>query len=120
MKRVAVAFIMVWISGGLLSGCASSKSAVFGEEMPTMKEIHDEKFSGEDKVLNSSPRLISDEDEPPENSSDFQWLPNPILNMHVFKHLSPAGYPVPGYNTFFRMYDKEQLAIPGEEVNWDQ
>ena len=54
MKRVVVAFIMVWISSGILSGCASSKSAVFGDEMPTMKEIHDEKFSGEDKALNLS------------------------------------------------------------------
>ena len=43
----------------------------------------------------------------------FPTLPNPILVMYVFPHVS-GGAPVPGYATRFSMYPADQFAMPGE------
>ena len=120
MRQMTLAFIMVWISSGLLSGCASSKNQIFGEDMPTMKAIHDEKFLNSTIEQAKPSRSISQSKESLNGDTEFQWLPNPILTMYVFKHLSPAGYPVPGYSTFFRLYDRDQLATPSELGGWEE
>ena len=120
MRQMTLTLIMVWISSGLLLGCASSKSQVFGDDMPTMKEIHDDKFSTSDENVPKPQRSINQQDKTTDKQAEFQWLPNPTLSMYVFKHLSSAGHPVPGYNTFFRLYDKEHLAEPGEQGGWEQ
>lgn len=45
----------------------------------------------------------------------FPTLPNPILVMHVFAHLSSTeNTPVPGYATAFPMYERIEFAMPGE------
>ena len=45
----------------------------------------------------------------------FPTLPNPILVMHVFAHLSSTeNTPVPGYATAFPMYERIEFALPGE------
>ena len=44
----------------------------------------------------------------------FPLLPNPILIMYVFPHLSRSGAPIPGYSTAFPLYDKPHYALPGE------
>ena len=114
MRQIVIAVITVWISSLILSGCASTKSGVFGDDMPSMKEIHDQKFQQSDETfLNPSRPILTDQSEQ-DSDAEFHWLPNPTLNMHVFRHLSPAGNPVPGYNTYFKMYDQDHLAIPGE------
>jgi len=50
-----------------------------------------------------------------ELDNTFRLLPNPVLVMYVFPHLSGVeGTPVPGYTTKFSMYDKPEFALPGE------
>lgn len=50
-----------------------------------------------------------------ELDNTFRLLPNPVLVMYIFPHLSGAeGTPVPGYTTKFSMYDKPEFALPGE------
>jgi conjugative transfer region lipoprotein (TIGR03751 family) len=44
----------------------------------------------------------------------FPLLPNPQLVLFVYPHLSPKGHPVPGYSVPFRMYEKDEYAMPGE------
>jgi len=50
-----------------------------------------------------------------ELDNTFRLLPNPVLVMYVYPHLSGVeGTPVPGYTTKFSMYDKPEFALPGE------
>ena len=118
MRKMILILIAIWINAGLLSGCASSKAKVFGTEMPSMKTIHDEKFhQANNEVLDRPHRSASDE--VIETHEEFQWLPNPTLRMYVFKHLTNAGNPVPGYSTFFRLYTRDNIASPGEQGGWE-
>ena len=104
---------LILISAIFISGCASSKSRVFGKNMPSMKAIHDSKFQREDSApIPSSGREV--QITTPATDSAFQWLPNPTLTMYVFPHLSGAGHPVPGYTTFFKLYTQDHIAAPGE------
>jgi len=50
-----------------------------------------------------------------ELDNTFRLLPNPVLVMYVYPHLSGVeGTPVPGYTTKFSMYVKPEFALPGE------
>ncbi len=50
-----------------------------------------------------------------ELDNTFSVLPNPVLVMYVYPHLSGVeGTPVPGYTTKFSMYEKPEFALPGE------
>ena len=120
MRKILLTLITIWISTGMLSGCVSSKAKVFGDDMPTMKTIHDEKFSKfKDNSQMKLHRAIYSDSEATPSEKEFHWLPNPTLTMYVFKHLSPAGYPVPGYSTFFRLYTQDHIAAPGEQGGWE-
>jgi len=44
----------------------------------------------------------------------FPRLPNPILIMYVFPHLSPEGVPIPGYATPYPLYQQPHYALPEE------
>ena len=44
----------------------------------------------------------------------FPRLPNPILIMYVFPHLSGELTPIPGYSTMFPLYEHPVYALPGE------
>ena len=48
MHKMIRALVLISISTSLISGCASSKSKVFGDDMPSMKTIHDNKFQQAD------------------------------------------------------------------------
>lgn len=50
--------------------------------------------------------------------SVFPVLPNPILILYVFPHLTAQGYPVPGYATSFPLYNRIEYALPGEVEGW--
>jgi len=95
---------------------------VFGKDMPSMKTIHDEKFHNVDaEIIEKPERALNDDsvNDVGEVNQDFQWLPNPTLSMYVFKHLTSAGHPVPGYATFFRLYTRDHIAVPGEQAGWE-
>jgi conjugative transfer region lipoprotein (TIGR03751 family) len=47
--------------------------------------------------------------------SKFKMVPNPIMFMFVAPHLaSSSEVPIPGYVTQFRMWEKDNYAMPGE------
>lgn len=123
MRKMILIVTVIWINCGLLSACATSfhgdkKAKVFGTDMPSMKSIHENKFHKTNDVKLEKPdRLVSDKEETMQR--DFMWLPNPTLSMYVFKHLTPAGHPVPGYSTFFRLYTQNYIAAPGEQGGWE-
>lgn len=82
-----------------------------------MKAIHDKKFNRmEDEALAKSQRVTDKPLVAPD--SEFQWFPNPTLTMYVFPHITPAGQPVPGYSTFFRLYTEDYIAEPSEQGRW--
>ena len=118
MQKTILILAVIWISTVLLSACAGSKTKVFGSDMPTMKTIHDDKFHNTDDEKLAKP-IRSATDEADEVHTDFQWLPNPTMTMYVFKHLTTAGHPVPGYSTFFRLYTQDHIAAPGEHAGWE-
>jgi len=51
-----------------------------------------------------------------ELESSFPRLPNPILNMFVYPHLTKGGNPVPGYTTNFNLYKLDHYALPRESL----
>ena len=115
MKRLTYTLALIWISGALITGCSTSKSKMFGNELQTMKEIHDRKFNRTEITTIAKPKR-SIEETLPGIDDEFHWLPNPTLTMYVFRHLTPAGHPVPGYSTFFRLYTRSHIAEPGEQT----
>jgi conjugative transfer region lipoprotein (TIGR03751 family) len=118
MHKVFRTFTLILISAAFVSGCASSKSRVFGKDMPSMKAIHDNKFQRTEAEQLPNPQRTM-QATAPAIDSDFQWLPNPTLTMYVFPHLTGAGYPVPGYSTFFKLYTQDHIAAPGEHKGWE-
>ena len=118
MQKIIPILVMVWISTAGLTGCASPKARVFGEDMPTMKAIHDKKFNRAENEVLEKPQWLADEPLVAPDS-EFQWLPNPTMAMYVFPHITPTGHPVPGYSTFFRLYTEDYIAEPGEQGGWE-
>jgi conjugative transfer region lipoprotein (TIGR03751 family) len=49
----------------------------------------------------------------------FPLLPNPTLVMYVYPHLAEARAGVPGYVTQFRLYERDEYALPGEGLGAD-
>lgn len=49
-----------------------------------------------------------------ELESRFPRLPNPVLNMFIYPHLTQGGNPVPGYTTHFKLYKLDHYALPNE------
>lgn len=45
----------------------------------------------------------------------FPTIPNPVLKMYVYPHVSGVeGVPIPGYTTAFPLYRTVHFALPGE------
>ena len=107
-----------------LASCSSQNKKLVDEDIPTMKEVYQGKFHtnagldrkdvtreirGGERDLNS---LVRDEIQP--IRAAFRYLPNPILTMYIYPHLTDAGTPVPGYATFFKFYEKDHIGLPSE------
>ena len=118
MQKIIPILVIVWISAAGVTGCASSKARVFGENMPTMKVIHDKKFNHVEHTMLEKPQRLAAESLVTPNS-EFQWLANPTLTMYVFSHITSAGQPVPGYRTIFRLYTEDNIASPSEQRGWE-
>ncbi len=125
----------------LCSGCLTTqKEAVLPQTGPTMQEVYDQHFQGQEgqggsgsgSVLKAhgtqSPmgriRRYGDDisdlsgytrESYNETHLVFNRLPNPDLVMYVFPHVSgPEGSPIPGYSTAFSFYERVHYALPGE------
>lgn len=112
----------------VLSGCASKDSIlpVPNDNMKTVYERHMQSV-GKQKLQQSRSLLRRDMQEGDVDLSDyvrteknqlqskFRFLPNPTMYMFVAPHLSTKDkVPVPGYITEFKMWEKDQYAMPGE------
>jgi conjugative transfer region lipoprotein (TIGR03751 family) len=122
---------MIVLIGSLinvLSGCASKDSIlpVPNDNMQTVYERHMQSV-GKQKLQQSRSLLRRDMQEGDVDLSDyvrteknqlqskFRFLPNPTMYMFVAPHLSTKDkVPVPGYITEFKMWEKDQYAMPGE------
>lgn len=122
-------FTLLSISA-LLTACAGTKDSVLPQDGPTMKAIYDAHFAAMNGATNNPARadlerrsLLDEEpglsgfvrDSATELDTHFPRLPNPTLTMYVFPHLaSGSRVPVPGYVTTFPLYDRIEVALPGE------
>lgn len=106
-----------------LVACAGNKQTITSDQLPTMKELYHQKYGIKNNERVSATRSIHSgkDDWNPETHSTlknlnqaFRYLPNPLLTMYIFPHLTEAGTPVPGYTTFFKFYETDQIGLPGE------
>lgn len=125
MKQHLIKFSLVAVALTLV-GCAGSDGKVIPDSTYTMEEVYENKrqqakvdqtrvrevmrrpataseLSVNPYTLNNTPR------------SDFRLLPNPTLFMFVAPRLSMQNRsPVPGYMTEFKLYERDEYALPGE------
>jgi conjugative transfer region lipoprotein (TIGR03751 family) len=116
----------------LLVGCASHIDKVVPKNLPTMKQIYDEKAGNGGTALlrqreaDIRARPISGSEDylselPPRAAQIehlFPALPNPELYMYVRPHvIGSSGAAVPAYMTRFTMYDRTHYAMPNEVIS---
>lgn len=135
MLRVLAVATVILINAAGLTGCSSVHRLPDGGE--NIKQVYDRHMTGaEDDQIGGQTRAdacqncsenkqrnINDKyvDLAPytrsvnnEMQNLFPLLPNPQLIMYVDPHLSKKGHPVPGYSVPFRLYEKDEYALPGE------
>jgi len=116
----------------LLVGCASHIDKVVPKNLPTMKQIYDEKAGNGGTALlrqreadiRARPIRGSEDylSELPPRAAQiehlFPALPNPELYMYVRPHvIGSSGAAVPAYMTRFTMYDRTHYAMPNEVIS---
>ncbi len=114
IKPIPLLFILIF-----LAGCSTSKEKIFKTDMPSMKTIYEEKFGKAETVkpadyqrsLVENKHAISNKSQAVyENlKQQFPLAPNPIMVMYIFPHLTAAGTPVPGYHTYFKLYESDSF-----------
>tara|TARA_R110001592_G_scaffold316364_1_gene592806 strand:+ start:41391 stop:41783 length:393 start_codon:yes stop_codon:yes gene_type:complete len=112
----------------IAGGCAS-KDTIIPVPDQDMKAVYDQHMgaSGEGKILDRRSLLRRPIVEPDVNLSNyvrtestqlqsrFRLIPNPTMYMFVAPHLAGnSGVPIPGYLTEFKMWEKDNYALPGE------
>lgn len=140
MLRAITVITIILINAACLTGCSSAHRLPDGGE--NIKEVYDRHMTGaEDEIaadtaeaektttvncdscIERKQRQINDKyvDLAPytrsvnnEMQNLFPLLPNPQLIMYVDPHLTEKGHPVPGYSVPFRLYEKDEYALPGE------
>ena len=113
----------------------STKNSVLPQSGPTMKEVYNNHYRhvGQSNLNQSRFLLggsISNNDDglkgytrtaKTELESIFPRLPNPNLVMFIFPHLSAEDRsPIPGYSTYFPMYERVEYALPGEVRDYNE
>lgn len=127
----------------MLSACATTKDTFEADDLPTMKEIYDEQFErkqderegsqnkpGPVALENAQSAVPSSRRDPGKRDvadvpdtlplslrklhRQFVTLPNPTMLMYIPAHLTSAGTPVPGYTTYFTLYERDHVALPSE------
>jgi conjugative transfer region lipoprotein (TIGR03751 family) len=122
-RRVATLLTLLILL--ILSGCTGTPMPLGEETMPTLKHIYTEKMSGKTSPI--EPATIHRPIHPADGDlrgqararyhglkHHFPFLPNPVLVMYVFPHLTAADTPIPGYATFFKLYATDPVALPHE------
>jgi conjugative transfer region lipoprotein (TIGR03751 family) len=127
-QRAIPSFVLLLISLGL-SGCATKDTIlprdgkpmqdIYWDHLREMKrnDLSDVRSSiqvdiVEDEASNQLGTLNSGGD----IASAFPSLPNPTMYLYVYPHLAGAErHPVPGYITQFKLYERDEIALPGED-----
>ena len=96
----------------LISSCASTADKDKGVPIYQDKDksLISEKIQLPTQALNN--RFVRTQGS--ELINQFPVVPNPVLNLFVYPHLSTNEYPVPGYTTVFRLYKEDHYALPNE------
>ena len=116
MRQLSTAVIAL-----LISACAS-KESVIPQPEHTMQTLYHQSSGGQQQNLRLLTSSAATQDDVNVNAyvlhdsprADFQLLPNPTLFMFVQTHLTADGSPVPGYITEFKMFERDEYALPGE------
>ncbi len=134
MKRYTMRFILIIFTAVLMVGCSTIHKLpdegrdiqrVYDDHMSGHDSHMSEKESGKKELTNgiSNDRQIKNgtvdlapytRTQNNELDNLFPLLPNPQLVMYVDPHLSKNGHPIPGYSVPFKMYEKDEYAMPGE------
>lgn len=117
---------MIIVCSSLLAmvGCSSNKAKFDFANDKTMKDIYEEKFLQYKGLRREDVARDIHDDEGDLNADVrntvqqeknlFDYLPNPTMVMYIYPHLTDAGTPVPGYTTFFKFYEKDNVGLPWE------
>lgn len=126
----------------MLSGCSNSdyktreeryEDSVIPRSSHTMKEIYDNRGSSSNEsqgdampvnyagyMVNKRPAIDAEVSVSPytvnnAGKTSFRTLPNPTIYMYIFPTLTKEDrLPRPGWITEFKMYDRDEYALPGE------
>lgn len=116
----------VFLTSLALTGCVSNAESVMTTDTE-MREVVNE-FYGSGLDLRS-PRGVSHgerdlggytRDAIAETKVLFPRLPNPVMAMYVYPHLTGDDTPIPGYTVPLEMFDSAPYALPGETGGWEQ
>lgn len=118
-NRLIPCFISLALGGCLFA--APQPPAILSEDR-TMKAIYEEHVFAPPEPLRATAARARAPADPErftrsaenELSGLFPLLPNPGLCMYVWPHLGGEGFPVPGYTTCFKMYERDEYALPGK------
>jgi conjugative transfer region lipoprotein (TIGR03751 family) len=131
MRILTVVLTTTLIS--FLSACAT-KDTMIPTPKNDMKSVYDKHMQGigdgqvrDNRTLLRRPMIEGDVDlseyvrsEKNQLQSRFKLIPNPTMYMFVAPHLaSDSSVPIPGYVTEFKMWEKDNYAMPGEISNMD-
>ncbi|MEW8015095.1 MAG: TIGR03751 family conjugal transfer lipoprotein [Candidatus Sedimenticola endophacoides] len=120
--------LFVFVALSLVSACSSTKEKIIPQDGPDMLDIYAQhqkaaaRSSIDQARIDAATRSVDEEagleaytrEAATEIEQRFPLLPNPMMVLYVFPHLSGEGAPVPGYSTAFRLYAADQFALPGE------
>lgn len=134
-KAIPIASLLASLTSLLcLGGCVSPGQSMIPHGELSMAQIYDHQASQTAGVaVNRSwdngsfqasryavsnttlaPRGVRVNARAPTSRAHFQLLPNPVVPLTVFPHLAEGQTPVPGYQTAFFVYNKNQFALPSE------
>jgi len=117
-------FVCVFIT--TLIGCSTSPEKLSKPNAPTMKDIYRQKFKIEEGISQKKHRPIeitasgNEGDSVTSLRKQFPFLPNPVMTVYIFPHLTGGGTPVPGYTTFFKFYERDHVALPEEAIQFSE
>ena len=103
----------LWLLWVVLINACAPVSVDLSRDTPAIREIYRSLQPGPDRepMTHSLPVESVADDEFSQSvvrqlQQDFQRLPNPLLTLYVYPHLSAQGSPVPGYATQFNLFER--------------
>ncbi len=120
--------VVAAVSISVLAGCATTQEDLIPQDGPDMLDIYRSHMSQTAQPAPAEAGIRRQPGASGETAPDTRWsrdavteidnrfplLPNPWLVLYIYPHLAEDGAPVPGYTTAFRMYARDEFALPGE------